>query len=99
MTEHICKHCQAILEWINDMDEELVLANGFTHAFIGFAVTHGATVAVYDAEKCVDILMERDGMSQDEAIEFFEFNVAGAYVGEKTPLFLYKVHPLGETLQ
>ena len=43
---------------------------------------------VYDAAACVRILMERDGMTQDEADEFFDFNVAGAYVGEQTPLFI-----------
>jgi hypothetical protein len=34
--------------------------------------------------------MERDGMSSDEAIEYMEFNVIGAYVGELTPAFIYE---------
>jgi hypothetical protein len=46
-------------------------------------------VACYDFETCVKILMERDGMSEDDAVEFMEFNVVGAYVGELTPLFLH----------
>ena len=28
------------------------------------------------------------GMSQEEAVEFFEFNVVGAYMGESTPVFV-----------
>jgi hypothetical protein len=27
-------------------------------------------------------------MDEDEAIEFYEFNVSGAYVGENTPIFV-----------
>ena len=29
-----------------------------------------------------------EGMTEDEAIEYFEFNVIGAWVGETTPCFL-----------
>ena len=32
--------------------------------------------------------MKRDGMTHDEATEFFEFNVVGSWVGEETPIFL-----------
>jgi hypothetical protein len=31
--------------------------------------------------------MTDDGMSQEEAEEYFSFNVEGAWVGENTPLF------------
>ena len=52
----------------------------------GTRFTHG--VAVYSKRKCLDVLVERDEMSRDEALEFFDFNVSGAYVGENTPVFL-----------
>ena len=69
------------------MEAEALLAEGFESALIGH--THGGNVvAVYDYDRCVQILMERDGMSIDDAIEFMEYNVVGAYVGEKTPLFI-----------
>jgi len=29
-------------------------------------------------------------MSEDDAYEYFEYNTQGAYVGEHTPVFLYK---------
>jgi hypothetical protein len=32
--------------------------------------------------------MDRDGMDYDEAQEFFEFNVVGAYVGAHTPIYV-----------
>ena len=33
--------------------------------------------------------MDRDGMSNDEAIEIFTFNIEGAWVGELTPIWMY----------
>lgn len=42
-------------------------------------------VACYDYDKCIKVLMERDGMEEDEAIEFFEFNAVGCGLGPNTP--------------
>ena len=42
---------------------------------------------IYDYDKCVDILMTDQGFTEEEAIEWIEFNVKGAYVGEGTPIF------------
>ncbi len=38
-------------------------------------------------KKCIDVLIQNDGLEEDEAVEFFEFNTRGAYVGEKTPIW------------
>ena len=38
--------------------------------------------------KVLKILQERDGMCPDEALEFFHYNIIGAWVGDKTPLFV-----------
>jgi len=45
---------------------------------------------VYDAEKVIKVLMTMDEMTEEEALEYFEFNIVGAYVGEETPLFIWK---------
>ena len=74
----------------NDMDK-ILLADGFDNAFIGVENSLHLK-ALYDTYKCIDVLMERDGMDEDEALEFFEFNVAGAYVGEHTPEFVDPHH-------
>ena len=84
-----------MIEYINNYaeqaDSELLLADGFEAAIVGIAEGCGRSPAVvYDREKCIAILMERDGMDRDEANEFFDFNVAGAYVGVGTPVFLVK---------
>lgn len=54
----------------------------------------GETFGVYDEQKVIDCLMA-DGMGRDEAIEYYEYNIAGAYVGPSTPAFV-QVGPLGE---
>lgn len=49
---------------------------------------HHAHVAVYDYDKCVEVLVARDGMTHEEADEFLSFNTLGAYVGENGPLYI-----------
>ena len=46
-------------------------------------------VLVYDAEKIREKLMKRDGMNSDEAREFIEYNIEGAYVGKGTPILVW----------
>jgi len=67
-------------------DEEFMIADGLDDAIIG--VDPVKLVVVYSIAKILEILMERDGMKQEEAIEFFDFNIAGSYVGERTPIWL-----------
>ncbi len=70
--------------------EGLLTADGFDDALIGIGERINLdSVAVYDVDKCIDILMSRDGMSREEAVEFFDFNVKGSWVGEKTPIWVY----------
>lgn len=68
-------------------DEKVMMATGLEDAFIGIGRQFSnPPFAIYDREKCIDILME--DMSNEEAEEYFEYNVQGAYVGESTPVFV-----------
>jgi hypothetical protein len=67
---------------------EALIANGFDEAIIGLGRQFNSEVVVYDEDKCLQILMDRDGMDYEEAQEFFEFNVVGAYVGKHTPIYV-----------
>ena len=68
-------------------DEEALLADGFDRALIGH--TQGMNVvAVYDYDLCIDVLVKNGEMSIEDAVEHMSFNVVGAYVGEKTPIFV-----------
>jgi|688.fasta_scaffold00026_177 hypothetical protein len=64
-------------------------ADGFESAFLGTIDRCGQpTIFVYDYSLAVRLLMTRDKMSMDEAMEYLEFNVVGAWVGAGTPAFL-----------
>lgn len=78
-----------ISERLADMNPEALLADGFEAALVGFTANyHHPHVAIYDARRCIAILVKRDGMTEDEAEEFFSLNTLGAYVGENGPLFV-----------
>ena len=80
-----------IRKWVATYNEDALLADGFEDAFIGVAERCSRpTLAVYDAERCIGILMARDGMTEEGAVEFFNFNTLGAWGGEHTPLFLWR---------
>ena len=70
------------------MDDRVRLADGFEDAFMGIGSQFMSYFAIYDYGKCVQILMERDGMTEEDAEEFMDFNVTGAWVGKGTPAFL-----------
>jgi hypothetical protein len=75
-----------------DWDTELLFLSEeeFDEAIIGVAERIGdEPVVAYDTTKIVEILSR--SMSVDEAYEFFEFNILGAYVGHKTPMFITTV--------
>lgn len=82
------KLSEEINNWLDENypEEELLLADNFDEAFVGVSTQFNKTVTVYDRQKCIEILMRE--MSEDEAYEYFEFNVIGAYVGESTPAFI-----------
>ena len=67
----------------------------FDAAIVGIAERIGMReVVVYDITKIIDVLCERDGMDRDMAAEYYEFNILGAYVGERTPIFINLVADL-----
>ena len=74
---------------ISDINPDAVFADGFDAAIIGYDAV-GFRV-VYDYDKCSDILMKRDGMTEHEAHEFMEFNVVSAHVGDFTPIFIHRL--------
>ncbi len=70
------------------------IADGFDSAIIGVIRQAGLPDKVaYDIVKCIDVLIERDGMTDEEALEYLEFNAIGAYVGEDTPAWLVPYSP------
>ena len=79
-------------------DERLVKADGLEDAIIGVGSRiNMPEVLIYSYNKSVDIFMKRDGMTYKEAVEWMEFNVVGAWVGETTPIFVHEI-PSGQKI-
>ena len=75
--------------WVNGYGNAVLLADGFDDAFMGMTEVFGRPpLATYDRDKCIKILTERDGMTEDDAIDYFNYNVTGSWVGEETPAFI-----------
>lgn len=68
-------------------DETVLLADGLDHAFMGIGRQFTHPVAIYSYKKVIKILMKQK-MDREEAEEYFQFNIAGAFVGDQTPIFL-----------
>ena len=72
------------------MTDGILKADGFDDAILGLGRRCGQPdLLVYDVDKCIEILSKRDDMTQEEAVDFFEYNIVGAWMGEGTPIFLY----------
>ena len=68
--------------------EGLVFYDGLDDAFMGLCEQYpGPPIAIYDRKKAIEILAADIEGDYEGAEEYFEFNVAGAFVGEQTPAF------------
>ena len=76
---------EQILE--NYIEEELLIADGFDDAIIG--VDDSSMRLIYSVKKFIELLSRE--MPERDAYEFFSFNVSGAYVGEKTPIWCWDI--------
>lgn len=64
-------------------DENFLKADGFDDAIIG--IEEKSMRLIYSVTKCIEILMK--DMSEEDALDYFYYNVSGAYYGEKTPIW------------
>jgi len=78
-------------EDVADINPEALMCDGFDDAIIGMAerINLGPVVA-YDVDMMIKIMVTRDGMTEEEAMEFFDYNIIGAWMGEFTPVFIKK---------
>ena len=76
------------LQFINESYPDVLIADGFDKAIMGIVERSGMNpVVLYNKNKCIDIMIKRDKMTEEEAIEFYYYNVVGSHMGEYTPCF------------
>ena len=70
---------------------ELLKLDGFDDAILGVVQRIGLQAICYDTHKVIEILMK--DMSEEDAWDYYSYNMLGAYVGESTPVFLERMEP------
>ena len=75
-----------ILDIVKENYPEALIADGFDAAIVAY--TNDGKL-VYEVPRMVQILMTRDKMSEEDAQEYIDYNVLGAYVGEMMPIYIY----------
>lgn len=81
------KYIEDLKQAIVSKNPDAMLVDGHDDALAGYD-TRGR--AIYRIEDIVRTLMERDGMTEEEAVEFFDFNIECAYVGQFTPIYMWE---------
>ena len=67
----------------------MMTADGFDEAIVGSITSYGrGETVLYSTQKILEVMMERDGMTEEDAIEFFNYNIIGSYNGNGMPAFL-----------
>jgi hypothetical protein len=64
----------------------MLTVDGFDGCLIG---KDSKDRAIYDADAMIEVLMNRDEMSRDEALDFFWFNIDGSSMGSETPIYVF----------
>ena len=74
-------------EIIERYGENILLATGFNDAIIG--IDRHSDRIIYSVREVIKILMTRDGMTEEDAMEYYDYNVEGSWVGDQTPIWCY----------
>ena len=76
------------MDFVREMYPEVLLIDGFEECIKGIVIRFGQEpIACYDQCAVIEKLM-KDGMDEEQAIEYFEFNQLGAWMGNMTPCFI-----------
>ena len=73
---------------IHEYAEGAVLLTGLDNAIIGIVEDFTGRKILYSKSKILNILMVRDGMTESEAEEFYDYNILGLYASDLNPVFL-----------
>jgi hypothetical protein len=74
---------------IHEFAEGAIILDGLDEAIIGIVEEFGNGPRIlYSKPKILNILCERDSMTQSDAEEFYDYNILGLYAGEQNAVFL-----------
>jgi len=74
---------------IDEYAEGAILLDGLEGAIIGIVEEFGNGKRIlYSKRIILSLLQIRDGMTEQEAEEFYDFNILGLYAGQQNAIFL-----------
>lgn len=78
-----------VIDKIVELNPEAIVLDGLDDAIVGVGYSKDLEPRlIYSISKIILILMERDKMTQLEAVEFYDYNIADGYFGNHGPIFL-----------
>lgn len=90
------ENIKQLIELFDCDDEPMLKMDGYDECIAGIVERFGQPpIVCYDKDLVLDELMKQ-GMPYDDAVEWWEFNQIGAWVGETTPCFLTRPQPTHE---
>ena len=79
------------LDELFEQAEGAIILDGFNEAIIGLVEEFGNGPRIlYSRDKIIQIMQKRDGMTEEEALEFYDYNILGMFAGEQNPVMLYQ---------
>jgi len=76
-------------ELIDEMAEGAIVMDGFDDCIVGISEEFGHdTKIVYSKQRIIEKLVKTDHMTEEEAVDYFYYNMVGGYFGERNPIFL-----------
>jgi len=79
-----------IVEYWGSLDPnvEILKADGYDDCVLGYDYSwDGVIRLIYSVDAIIKKLINEDEMTEEDAIEHFEYNMRGGYVGEQTPIW------------
>ena len=83
-------NCKCVIFYkikLEELSEDIIILDDFNEAVLGMVSSFEGPRVVYNLKTILEIL-QKDGMSREEALEYFNFNILGTYIGPQNPVFL-----------
>ena len=75
------------------MNPDALQMDGYEDCVVGISVGFKGSCLIYDMRKIINKMKKDDGMTENEAWEYFDYNVLGSWMGDFTPVFLAEINP------
>jgi len=82
------------IDLIAELYPELIVFDQIDDAIVGVGTINQVMCVIYDEASVINILTAEFDDDREAAVEWFEYNISQAYVGEGTPVFMTSITTL-----